>query len=335
VSGATRPWARLTVASLVAVALAPLAACEDQAGSDPLAIEGTGTVQGILFFDANGTRTGDGADDPLEGWLLSLRQPAGGTVASDETDEEGTVLFEDVPVGRLVLGVGEEELGDTLIVVEETVAPFTLTIDDQVSVGALLTLPRVTIVEARETPPDKPVFVTGVALNTFPADDRTLHIRGPGAYLRIQTVEEGNVSVGDSVRVRGRTAVDQGVPVLDGAEVFRLGTGAAVTPVSLGTAEAADAQGGSLDAALVEVGDAEILEVEDLGNNGLRVRVDDGSGPVNLLLREFLDFADDDFDPDERELVRAVGLLVPGRIDGRVVWELLPRTRSDLIVALR
>ena len=326
-------WAVVsTVVPTATAVLLFLAGCQDTSSKSVLAIEALGAVAGQLFFDANGNGGADQADRPLEGWTLRLDQPAGGTVASGTTDAEGVVLFEEVPVGRLVPALSEAQLGDTLSPVPGTFPTFTLAALQQVAVVPVVTLPFFSVAEARDLPTENPLFVEGVALNAFPTpEERNLHIKAGGAYIRVLSVDSGAVAVGDSVRIRGRTGVSEGVPVLDGKVVYRLSAGVAPVPVTLTTGEAAGARGGALDAALVSVFDAEILEVTDGGNDGVSVVVDDGGGPLTLHFRSFLDVDPDAIDPASDRLLGAVGLLVPDRIGGAVVWKLQPRSVGEVV----
>lgn len=324
---------RALAAGLALVAGLGLAACDDPGSGDVLAIEAVGAVDAALVFDANGTGSLDGGDDPLSDWTLNLDQPAGGTVASATTDEDGIARFQEVPVGRLVPSVPAGELGDTLDFVTASVEPFTLAAQQSAQLAVALTLPSRLLEEVRTTPSGVPLFVEGVALNPFAPGDRSLHLRAGSHYLRVLSVEEGAVAFGDSVRVRGRTATDQGVAVLDGQAVFRLGGASEVpTPIALSTGEAAGAQGGSLDAALVRIRDADILDVTDEGDDGIVLNIDDGSGVLALRFREFLGADPDLIDPETDRISVCVGLLVPTRTGQTVAWEIRPRAQSDVAI---
>lgn len=315
-------------------ALVLFGGCRDSGSNDLLTIEATGTVAGRLLFDANGDGTVNGTDRPLQDWEFRLDQPAGGTVVSADTDAEGAVLFEEVPVGRMVPAVAPGDLGDTLSLLAATAEPFTLGAGDEVELAALVTFPIVGVAEARDLDPETPVFVDGVALNTFPtATERTLHLRGGGRFIRVLSVDSGTVALGDSVRVRGRTAVSQGVPVLDGVVAYRLASGVPPTPTILTTAEAAGAGGGILDAALVRVQNAELLEVRDEGNEGVRLVVNDGTGPLTIHFRAFLNVDAGSIDVDTQRLGGASGLLVPVRGVAGVSWQLQPRTLQEVTLA--
>ncbi len=326
-----RPFHRI-LAPAAALALA-LAGCEQPGEGDVLSIEAVGAVGAVLVLDANGTGRADQGDLPLAGWTVNLDQPAGGTVASAVTDEEGAAVFLEVPVGRLVPSVPANALGDTLSLIPATALPFTLGASQTASLAPVVTLPTYSVGQARELPAGKPLFTEGIALNGLGTTDRVLHLKAGDRYIRVLSVDEGSVAVGDSVRVAGRTAVDQGVPVLDGQAVFRLRAGGPQpVPLQLSTGEAAGARGGELDAALVFVTGAEIKEVVDQGEEGVLLVADDGNGPVTIRFRSSFQVDPEAIEPDTDFLAVAVGLLVPGRLGTEVVWEIRPRTTSDVLI---
>jgi hypothetical protein len=326
-----RPRQQLPAILGVALAAFSVSACGSES-IDLLTIEAVGTVSGKLVVDSNGSGGADLNDQPLEGWTFELSQPAGGTVVSGVTQADGTILFEDVPVGLLIPVLSDGDLGDTLSLIASTVQPFTLEAGKRVATAPVVTLPFFTLAEARNLPQGKPLFVEGTALNTFPTTlERSLHLKSGGSYIRVLSVDSGTVAVGDSVRVKGRTALSEGVPVLDGKVVYRLSSAVSPpVPVTLNTGGAADARGGALDAALVGVSTADILNVADEGDDGILVVVDDGSGPLTIRLRAFLNVDPDSIDPEANGLASAVGLLVPVRVAGAVVWELQPRSTQEV-----
>lgn len=319
------------VAALLPVLWLGVASCDDTGDVDPLAIDAAGKVKGQLFLDLNGTGQADGGDQGAEGFTLALEQPAGGRRAAIVTDTGGRVVFEDVPVGRWVVRVNEAELGDTLEAFGLGLDAFELSFADSVSVLAGLTYKTYTLSEARELAVGKPLFAYGIALNQVSSTVRELHVKSGDEYLRVTGLLGGFAQPGDSVRVRGRTSRDAGQPVLISGAVFPLSpTGVVPEPVSLTTAEADQARGGELDAALVQVNLAEILEVELLDDDGVRLLVDDGSGELEIVYRAFLNVNPNDFRPDTVFVDRARGLLVPYADGGDTRWRLLPRARSDV-----
>lgn len=333
-SSAHRRVVRSLTLALLPLATALFSACDSPGSGDVAAIEATGGVGAQLIFDANGNGAVDQGDQPLVGWTVNLEQPAGGTVASQVTGENGVAIFEEVPIGQMAASVPADELGDTLYLIPASVPVFTLGAFQSVQLQPVLALPFYPIPEVRTLPSAKPLFTSGVALNRFAEGDRSLHLKSGNNYLRVLDVDEStSFNVGDSVRVAGRTAVDQGVSVLDGRGVYRLAaTGRTVTPVSLSTGEAAGARGGALDAALVQVSLATILDVTEDSDGSVVLRIDDGTGSLRLRFRPFFGINPEFFDAGTDYFQFAAGLLVPVRVDDQVVWEIRPRTADDVLI---
>jgi hypothetical protein len=180
------------------------------------------------------------------------------------------------------------------------------------------------------------VFTSGIALNARPNNsDGQVHLEGATAFLRATNVARatggGIVQAGDSVRILGRTAVDNGQPVLDDVTAIVLIPSATVPlPEELTTAEAASAGDGALDAALVNVRHAEITDTATVDGD-FHVWVDDGSGPLELVFRSFLAVDPGSFPADgTAQVARATGLLSPFDDGGSVRWRLLPRAGGDV-----
>jgi len=102
------------------------------------------------------------------------------------------------------------------------------------------------------------------------------------------------------------------------------------------TGSAAGADGGSKDAALVRIRDADVLDTisvtSEIGRD-LHMTVDDGSGPLELILLELGAFNLAQVHPDSFSVQEAAGLLVPQRTgDGSVRWRMVARSAADLIM---
>ena len=327
---------RLPLGATLVFAIA-LGGCEEDGARNPLSVQATGTVSGVMFEDRNGDGEAGGGDRPAEGFTITLRQPAGGSHGTVVTDTAGRFTFEDVPIGGLVLEVGEDLLGDTLELFGLALDPFTLGAGEDLRLQPGVSLLAYELAEVRTLAPGRPLFTSGIALNSLNPAVRTLHIKtDEGGYLRIAGILSSGLQPGDSVRVRGRTAREAGQPLLqEGAFFFIRATGVIPEPVRVNTFEAAGAISGSLDAAFVQIDTAEILESELLDNDDVRVVVNDGSGPVEILMRAFLGMDDDDFVADTIFFTRARGLLVPYEDAGDTRWRLLPRVRSDFRIEER
>jgi len=310
-----------------------LGACAPLGDKSLLEIEAVGGVEGFVFLDLNGTGAAEAGDEGVDGWTVRLEQPAGGVIGSAVTDAEGNFLFAEVPVGEVVVVMEPSLLGDTLDLLESDIQPTTLTPEGTAFVPLGVTYPSVTVGEARDYALGKPLFTTGVALNAVNQNVSVLHvqdIQGGGAVIRVRDLVGQAVAPGDSVRVRGRTTRSAGQPVLELGRAFVLGRSTAVIePVEVSTADASTADGGVLDGALVQVRDAEIVEVEDLDEEGVRLVLDDGSGPVEVRLRAFLGADPDDFDPALVVASRVRGLLVATDTGDQTRWILQPRTQTD------
>lgn len=329
-----RPRRPRTGTVLLAVAgLVPLVGCGRVDDASILEVEAVGEVLGFVFIDLNGTGRPDPGDDGVEGWEVRLEQPGGGVLAREVTDTAGDFEFREVPAGRVVLRIDPALLGDTLELFGVALEPVTVAGSQTVVLQPGVTYPKRTVSEARAAPQGRPLFTTGVALNGLSQDVSVLHVadvQGDGAVIRVRDLVGDRVEVGDSVRVRGRVGRTAGQPVLELGEVFVLGrSGALLEPAPVSTATADGAGGGTLDGALVQIRDAEVVAVEDLDEGGVRLVVDDGSGELEVLLRAFLNQDPDDLTPGTVVLTRATGLLVPRSAAGVTRWTLQPRSRAD------
>jgi hypothetical protein len=309
-----------------------LSGCDAVGDQTVVQIEALGEVAGFLFIDLDGNGQPGPGDDSVEGWQVRLEQPAGGVLATAVTDTAGEFSFSDVPVGRVVFKVNEVMLGDTVQSFGVAFAPVTLALGDTIVLQPGVSYPMRTVSQARASALGKPLFTRGVALNAVNAAVNTLHVQdvSDGKVIRVTDLLGTPVLAGDTVRVRGRVAQEAEQPFLRLGAVFVLGAAATVVePTEVTTDDADDAKNGTLDGAFVQVRDAEILEVEDLDENGVRVVVDDGSGELEVHFRPFLGVNPLDIDPEALVLTRARGLLVPRSVSGVTRWSLQPRTGAD------
>ena len=202
---------RRAAPALPAAALAlGLAACEPDL-APPFEPEGTGSIAGRLFFDADedGLFTPTRGDSVLVGVPVEVRQ-RGTEIVLDETETapDGSFEFDGIPVGThdVYVVATSEEIGD-VVVCENPVAASVYR-DDQAFVTPIGTVACIIdIAEAKELDPDELVLIVG----TVTAD--------PGVYrsnnLYVQDETGGiqifgnttDVDVGDVVEVRG--LVDQ------------------------------------------------------------------------------------------------------------------------------
>jgi hypothetical protein len=315
-------------------ALLAATACARDAANDVVGITATGSVIGSVRFDADGSGNVSVADVPMAGVRLRLLTPiARDTVLRGATAADGSFQFAGVPVGTYVVVVDSASLGDTVTARVPAGVSVTVLPQDTASVDELLSFPSVTALAARTLPLGTRVFVQGVALHartTF--SDTLLHVADTTGALRATRVRATTALAGDGVRLRGRIAQRDGQPVLDDVSVFVVGD-AGLLPAApiLTSSAAATAAAGTRDAALVRLlGVAVVDTATVLGN--LQVTVNDGSGPVVLMLDRAADAA---FRPPfapgawtAGRLYDVIGVLVP---QSPGVWSVRPRSAFDLV----
>lgn len=323
------PFRTLRGAAAAALAASALLACDE--GDGPTAIEATGTVVGAAWVDVNGNAIFDTQDMPAQGVRVLLRLPAGAvTVASAQAGPNGLFDF-DAPVGEYRAVVDPATVSDTLRLLRVDSADVTVSAGDTSVVLVGLAYPELSVAEARSADPDRRVMVDGVALNAWTTfGDSTVHVRGPGGALRAVRVLPSAAVAGDSVRLIGITGTLDGQPVLRNVfALVRASGGQSPAAVSVRTAVAAAADGGALDAELVQVHSAEILDLTTTSAGDSRLTVDDGSGPVGVILDRNIPFNLTFPGPVVGSLVDVTGLLVP---DGSGAWLLKPRANGDVRV---
>jgi len=330
-------------ASLAAALLAlsvVISSCSDaDLAGRILFVDAEGAVIGAVYQDRNGNEVPDASDDAVQG--LEIRLYVAGTQSlsgSDTTDANGVFVVDHVPVGRLRLEADSTFLGDSLVVFDFDDAELTLHAGDTLTVTMGVTFPSFTLADARSLPEGKKGFVEGIVLNSRnPFDDGALHLQAGETYLRVLgTSRAVALFPGDSVRILGWTAREAGQPVLQAAEPFLLAQlVVSPRPLEVTTATAMTADDGLIDAALVRIRDAGIVDTATVtGPYGqdVHMTVDDGSGALDVVLTESGGFDLSRVQADSFSIREATGLLVPSRTAERVVWRLIPRSSADLAI---
>lgn len=321
-------------AGRVATALAVLlAACGTDAPTRSIEITATGTVVGSVTFDADGSGGASVGDVPVAGVRVRLLTPiARDTVLRATTSASGSFRISGVPVGTYALVLDAASLGDSVQISGTAGGTVTLLPNDSVVVHTMVAFPTLTLAAARTAPVGRRVFVGGIAMHALATfSDTLLHVVDSTGALRAARVRPSAVVNGDQVRLRGRIAVRDGQPVLDDVTVFVLGTaGLAPSAPIVSTAAAAGAAAGTIDARLVRVLDAAVVDTQTVLGS-LRVRVNDGSGNLVVLLDRSADvafrppFAAGEWNVGRRfDIVGVLVPLSPG------AWALRPRTAFDL-----
>lgn len=315
---------RHLIAVLAATTLA--VGCDDTEATIPT-IDGTATVDGVVYLDIDGSEGLSGFDEPVEGGVVNVTTPGGGPLlASDTTGLDGVYSIPDLPVGTFDLGLDADFLGDSLLVVPLDSTRFSLAEGQTLSVAQGVTFPVLSIQEAREAATGRRIFTQGVVLNPRgQAPGGAIHVEGGDVAVRVLVPPAALGAVGDSVRILALTGRDLGQPALTDARIFRLVQGARdVVPRPTTIAQARVAAGGRA-ADLVEVTEGSVTAVETVPE-GFRVTLTEGSDTVSVRLRTEQGFVNSGA-VEDAVVIRVVGLLVPDEASGD--WMLVPRTVLD------
>ena len=311
------------------VAAAAAIACGTDADEGGFGLEATGAVEAVSWLDRNGNGEVDGADAAVGDVRIALLPPAGSQeLYSTSTGSDGLGLIPSVMVGDYRAVVDSASVGDSLRILRVDSADVTVSSGDTALVVVAVTYPSVPTDTARRMPLDRRLFIEGLALGAWSTfGDGSIHVRDSTGALRVARAQAAAVVPGDSVRILGRTARQSGQPVLNDGVVFLLRGGLESPPArSTSTAEAAAAADG-LDADLVRVEAA----VQDTSRNAfgeLVFTLDDGSGPVDVVLDRDVPFLIRFPAPLSGATMQAAGLLIPAGAGGP--WVVKPRGQQDI-----
>ncbi len=194
----------------------------------------------------------------------------------------------------------------------------------------LASYPTVTIAQARNLPVGRRVQIVGLALNGWATfADSTVNLVDPSGSIRALRVAPVNLFAGDSVRMVATIGALNGETMLIGANATVLATGRTLPPPQpVSTAAANSASGGTLDAALVQVTRAVVKDTLTLPTGDYRMHVDDGSGPLTVVLDRDLGLRLTPFIPGAT--IDFTGLLIPNT--GGATWFLKPRAATDTFI---
>jgi len=312
--------------------LVTLAGCQN-AGSDlGFGSAQTGGIFVGLYLDRDGSRTQTLTVDTVfaHARVALLARGSTDTLQVIVSNALGVAQFDAVPVGEYRITVDPGSIGDSLVVQAVDSANVRLTAGGTNPIVVVrLGYPEFSIRAARALPLGKRAFIRGVVLVGVQAfRDTTSHISDSSGQIRLTRVQlrgglTGN-SPGDSVSVLGTASSRDGQATLDVAIVSRFGNRPAPVPFFITTATAATANGGVLDAALVQVNSAVVSDSATVAPD-FKVIASDNSGPVKIILDANLPFARTAFRPGRS--LNVTGVLVP---DGAGGWNLKPRSPGDV-----
>ncbi len=305
-------------------------ACTGAGEDRVLAIQTSGVLTGLVYFDANANREPDVNDTPLAQVRVALLAAGtSDTVVIATSDDQGVLDLSSVPVGDYRVVVDTTTIGDTTIVARIDTADIRVTPDDSVDIAVAISFPLLLAAEARALPVGSKVFVDGIALNTAGTfGDSTMHVADTSGTIRAIKTGLGVAFPGDSVRLRGTMATRDGQPVLnlDRRAPLVLAIAELPVPDTLTTVTAAAANGSVLDAAFVVIDSARITDTATVTND-LVVTVDDGSGALDVALDGDITFNLGPFLIPGADLTTLKGVLVS---DGAGSWRLKPRSAADV-----
>lgn len=296
--------------------------------------DGGVAVNIYLDRDANGAYTAN--DTTFAGIRVALLAAGGvDTIQTAVTAATGVATFAPIPIGRYRVAVDRAALGDTIrVVVGDTGVLTILARPDSNTATQLVRLgfEEVSVAAARALPPGRRVIVRGIVVSPLQAfRDSTMFLQDATGALRITSARHwpgrtGN-NIGDSVAVLGTTGASLGRPVLLGGRVSSLAERPAPAPQLVTVAEARTAKGGTLDAALVQVTNAKVVDTATVAPD-LRVTFSeaaDNADRAAALFDQLLQVPATIFTAGRTITVR--GVLVP-RGDG--TWLVKPRNGADL-----
>jgi hypothetical protein len=314
------------------IALLIVAACGES--PNPISIDAMGGIDVTMYLDRDGNGVFDpGVDVPASGLGITLLSSARQPVDNATAQVNGGARFGPIPVGRYRIGVPASALGDSLVYESEATPWIDVLPGDTTAAQVPVSYPTISVAQLATAPIGRVVAVRGVALNAVRAfSDSLFHVVEDGVVARALTSStSGPVAVGDTVRVLGRVGLYQGRRALLGASAYSLGTGPEPAPLVLTVGQAASANGGSRDGALVTVVGARVLSVTNLPEGGRRVRVSDPTGLLDIVIdRSVSVVTADPLVPGAD--VTVTGVLVPVAAEG--VWSLRPRGSADVNVSI-
>jgi hypothetical protein len=280
-------------------ALLGLTAC-DASISPQFEIEGTGTVEGLLYFDADNDELFDPSDgdEPVEGVGVAVRvRDTDAVIASGTTGEDGRFAIPGVAPGTHDVFFDDTSVPDGVFVCENPVRT-TVRLDAPSFVGVPTRAAcLITIAEAQQASQGDFVIVRGIVTaspSQFDESDMAIQDETGGIWLSTSVLDNQGIQVGDVVEVGGTVAYPPVEPALWLVDVVQrdvvLGAGGFVAPEE--TTTAAIAASGPvfrdpLQNRLAVVRAAELTSAFDQGGSR-NATLDDGSGQTVIRVESVL-----------------------------------------------
>lgn len=284
---------RVTFAS-VALAGVVLAGCDDDA-APAFSIDGTGSIEGVVFFDVSEDRVFDPADGDfaVAGVSVAVQDRGTGQTFSGGTaqsGDDGRFLIDGMPAGTHDLVIDEGTVPEGMNICQNPLQ-VSVFIDEtqfqpiQGRPGCLIT-----IAAAKDAGLGEFVIVEGIVTSSpGQIESNFVYIEDEtaGLFLFAPALMGQGIEVGDLVEVGGSTALFNGQFQLgDDTQLRRLVEDVEdPAPRLVTTAEIAASGADSFDDLqnrFVRVEGAELLEGFGDSGNGQNSTIDDGSGAVQI-----------------------------------------------------
>lgn len=295
---ARRPRPNARLAGLLAAA-AVLAACDDPA--PPTELTGSGSVAGLVFFDADedGFFDPSDGDTPVEGVGLAVRNRGTSDVfagATATTGADGRFSITGLPLGTHDLLVDESTVPTDVSICQNPI-PFSVFLNETASAevrGRSACL--ITIAEAKELALGSFVIIQGI-VTSFPnqIDPSFTFIQDETAGTRIFSGVLGGegIEIGDRIEIGGNTGAFSNDFNIEGDVALRalVEDVGELSPVTVTTGELS-ASGASftdpIQGALIRLEAAELVAAfgDAPGGNEQNGVLDDGSGTTVIRVND-------------------------------------------------
>lgn len=319
-----------------ALVLVAVVACTNAGENQTLPQLTRGVVGVDVYLDRNADHVLDAGDTVFAGARIALLYPGGhDTIRTAATDSTGVAVFDSLPIGTYRVAVVNP--GDSIGVISGDTGTVRITAQADSS-GAIrvirLGYQEVTIAELRAMARGRRVVVHAHVVSPLQAfRDTSAFISDSSGNLRIldavaQRGTAGNV-IGDSVIVLGTTDSAQGEAILRGGGFTRIAAGLAPAPAVVSVADARTAQGGTLDAALIQLSNVVIVDTAavDVDFHVTVADPADTTSQIVVVLDQLLNAPHTVFPPGRTATFR--GVLIPV---GDGTWLLKPRSSADVVL---
>jgi len=290
---AGRWWRRLaTLAGLAAMLV--VVGCDEIA--PPITVDGTGSLEGLVFFDASEDGIFDPADgdSAIAGVALAVQERGTGQTfpnGSAVSAADGRFTIDELPLGTHDMKIDTLTVPDGVSICQNPIRVSVYlneTTFERVNgrPGCLIT-----ILAAKEVPVGEFVIVRGIVTSApgqIEASFAYIEDATGGLFLFAPALMGQGIEVGDQIEVGGTTAIFSGQFELTGVTLRELVPDVA-TPIPLLVTTAEIAASGAdpyadLQNRFVRVENAKLLEAFGAGGNEQNSTIDDGSGSITIRI---------------------------------------------------